>query len=192
LVDRAFFAALAGLLAPERRAGLIVLPGTLLLWHRDLARRRWCYPHRGLGRPATEVATRDLIVRLARENPRWGYQRISGELAKLAITISPSTVRRIVISAGLKPAPRRDGPTWREFLHAQAAGILACDFFCVDTIRLRRVYVLFFIELETRRVHLAGITEHPTGSWVAQQARNLALTDTLDRSPFLIRDRDTI
>jgi putative transposase len=147
--------------------------------------------HRAQGRPATEAATRDLIVRLARENPRWGYQRISGELAKLTIIVSPCTVRRIMISAGLKPAPRRDGPTWREFLHAQAAGILACDFFCVDTILLRRVYVLFFIELETRRVHLAGITRNPTGQWVAQHARNLAVAGTLDRFRFLIRDRDS-
>jgi putative transposase len=143
------------------------------------------------GPTATEAATRDLIVRLARESPRWGYQRISGELAKLAITISPSTVRRIMISAGLKPAPRRVGPTWREFLHAQAAGILACDFFCADTILLRRVYVLFFIELETRRVHLAGITRNPTGRWVAQQACNLALAGVLDRFRSLIRDRDS-
>jgi putative transposase len=189
--DRAFFSALARLLSPGRRAGLIVSPATLLRWHRDLARKRWCHPHRAQGRPPTEAATRDLIVRLARENPRWGYQRISGELAKLAITISPSTVRRIMISAGLKPAPRRDGPTWREFLHVQAAGILACDFFCVDTILLRRVYVLFFIELETRRVHLAGITRNPTGQWVAQQARNLALAGVLDRFRLLIRDRDS-
>jgi hypothetical protein len=161
-----------------------VSPATLLRWHRDLARKRWCHPHRYPGRPPTAAATRDLILRLARENPRWGYQRITGELAKLAITVSPSTVRRIMISAGSKPAPRRDGPTWREFLHAQAAGILACDFFCVDTILLRRVYVLFFIELETRRVHLAGITENPTSSWVAQQARNLAVAGMLDRVQF--------
>jgi Homeodomain-like domain len=187
--DRAFFSALAGPLAPDRRAGLIVSPATLLRWHRGLARKRWCHPHRAQGRPAIETATRDLIVRLARENPRWGYQRISGELAKLAITVSPSTVRRIMISAGLKPAPRRDGPTWREFLHAQAAGIRACDVCCVDTVLLRRVYVLFFIELETRRVHLAGITPSPTGSWVAKQARNLALAGMLDRCRFLIRDR---
>ena len=164
---------------------------TLLRWHRDLASKRWCHPQRGPGRPATTTETRDLIRRLARENPRWGYQRISGELAKLAITVSPCTVRRIMVGVGLKPAPRRDGPTWREFLHSQAAGILAHDFFRVDTVLLRRVYVLFFIEFETRRVHLAGITRNPTGSWVAQQARNLALACTLDRCRFLLRDRDS-
>jgi putative transposase len=114
-------------------------------------------------------------LRVARENPRWGYPRISGELAKLGITASPRTVRRKLLSAGVKPAPRRDGPTWRQFLHAQAPGIIARDFFCVDTILLHRVNVLFFIELDTRRVHLEGITRTATGAWVAQQVRNLAI-----------------
>ena len=162
--DRALLAALARLLRPNRRHGLIVTPATLLRWHRELARRRWRHAHRGPGRPPLDAEIRALIVRVARENPRWGYPRIVGELAKLAISVSPSSVRRVLLRAGLKPAPRRDGPTWREFLHAQAAGILACDFFCVDTILLRRIYVLFFIEIETRRVHLAGITRNPTGS----------------------------
>ena len=107
--DRAFYSALAGLLSPERRAGLIVSRATLVRWHRDLARKRWCHPSRDPGRPATATATRDLIMRLARENPGWGHQRISGELAKLTITVSPSTVRRIMVSIGLRPstAPRR-------------------------------------------------------------------------------------
>jgi putative transposase len=125
------------------------------------------------------------------ENPRWGYPRIAGELAKLGISVAPSTVRRVLLRAGLNPAPRRDGPTWRQFLHAQATGILACDFFCVETILLRRIYVLFFIEVGTRRVHLAGSTANPTGAWVAQQARNLALEATLIPFRFLIRDRDS-
>ncbi len=137
------------------------------------------------------MATCGLILRLARENPRWGYQRISGELAKLSISGSAASVRRVLLRAGMTPAPRRGGPTWREFLDAQADGILACDFFCVDTILLRRVYVLFFIEIQTRRVHLAGVTRSPNGAWVTQQARNLAIGGVLERCSFLIRDRDT-
>lgn len=147
--------------------------------------------HRRPGRPPIATETRELILRLARENPRWGHPRIVGELAKLGTHVSPSTVRRVLLCAGLRPAPRRDGPTWREFLHAQAAGILACDFFSVDTIGLRRIYVLFFIEIDTRRVHLAGISQRPSGTWVAQQARNLALEATLVPFRFLIRDRDS-
>ena len=172
--DRALLAALARLLPADRRVGLVVTPTTLVRWHRDLARRRWRHPHRGSGRPPVEPDTRALIVRLARENPRWGYPRISGELAKLGVIVSTSTVQRVLRAARLKPAPRRHGPTWRQFLRAQASGVLACDFFCVDTILLRRLYVLFFIEHETRRVHLAGISANPTGAWVTQQARNLA------------------
>ena len=131
------------------------------------------------------------MLRLARENPRWGYQRIAGELKKLGLRVSPSTVRRLLAHAGLGPAPRRSGPSWREFLRAQAASIVACDFFTVDTALLRRYYVLFFIELQTRRVHLAGATTNPDGRWVAQQARNLSLTAALDDITFLIRDRDS-
>jgi putative transposase len=186
--DRAFFSALARLLEPKRRAGLIMTPATLVRWHRDIARKRWRHPRRSPGRPPIATETRNLILRLARENPRWGYPRSVGELVKLAISVSPSSVRRVLHCAGLKPAPRRDRPTWREFLHSQTAGILACDFFCVDTVLLRRIYVLFFSELETRRVHLAGSTQNPTGSWVAQQARNLALAGTLDRVRLLIGD----
>jgi hypothetical protein len=113
---------------------------------------------------------------LARENPRWGYPRIAGELLKLGVHVSPSTVRRLLLAAGLKLAPRRSGPSWREFLRQQAASVLACDFFTVETITLRRYYVLFFIELGSRRVYLAGCTTNPTGAWVAQQARNLSFT----------------
>jgi putative transposase len=130
------------------------------------------------------------VLRLARENPRWGYQRIAGELHKLGVRVSPSTVRRLLAHAGLGPAPRRSGPSWRGFLRAQAASIVACDFFTVDTALLRRYYVLFFIELRTRRVHLAGVTANPDGRWVAQQARNLSLTAALGDIAFLIRDRD--
>jgi hypothetical protein len=128
---------------------------------------------------------------LARENQRWGYPRIAGELLKLGIRVSPSTVRRLLLTAGLRPAPRSTGPSWREFLRQQAASTLACDFFTVETITLRRYYVLFFIELGNRRVHLAGCTTNPTGGWVTQQARNLGFSGVLERMRFLIHDRDS-
>jgi hypothetical protein len=159
-------------------------------WHREIARRRWHAPCRRRGRPAIDAQARELIVRLARENPRWGYQRIVGELAKVGIAVSTTTVRRTLARSGFTPAPRRDGPTWREFLHALAGGVLACDFFCVDTILLRRVYVLFFIELTTRRIHVARVTRSPHGAWVTQQARNLAISGVLEPFSLLIRDRD--
>jgi transposase InsO family protein len=134
---------------------------------------------------------RELVLRLARGNPRWGYQRIAGELLKLGRRVSASTVRRLLLAAGLEPAPRREGPSWRDFLRLQAASTLACDFFTVETISLRRFYVLFFIELESRRVHLAGCTTNPTGSWVTQQARNLSFSGVFERMRFLIHDRDS-
>ncbi len=134
---------------------------------------------------------RELVLRLARENPRWGYQRIAGELLKLGRRVSPSTVRRLLLAAGLEPAPRRKGPSWRDFLRQQAASMLACDFFTVEIISLRRFYVLFFIELESRRVHLAGCTTNPTGTWVTQQARNLGFGGVFERMRFLIHDRDS-
>lgn len=126
-----------------------------------------------MGRPPVPDRVQQLIVRLARENPRWGYQRIRGELLRLGCQISASSISRVLQARGIDPAPRRMATTWRVFLRQQAAGIIACDFFTVDTVFLRRVYVLFFIELGSRPVHLAGVTDHPTGLWVAQQARNL-------------------
>ncbi len=189
--DRAFLAALSRLLPRRRCPGLIVTPQTLLRWHRELVRRRWTQPQRTGGRPPVERRVRELVLRLARENPRWGYPRIAGELLKLGVRISPSTVRRLLLAAGLTPAPRRSGPSWREFLRQQAASVLACDFFTVETISLRRYYVLFFIELGSRRVHLAGCTTNPTGAWVTQQARNLSFTGLLERTRFLIHDRDS-
>ena len=134
---------------------------------------------------------RELVLRLARENPRWGYPRIAGELLKLGRRVSASTVRRLLLAAGLEPAPRREGPNWRDFLRRQAASMLACDFFTVETISLRRFYVLFFIGIESRRVHLAGCTANPTGAWVTQQARNLSFTGVFERMRFLIHDRDS-
>ena len=130
-------------------------------------------------------------MRLARENPRWGHRRISGELGKLGLRVSPTTVRRLLARVGLGPAPRRSGPSWREFLRSQAASIVACDFFTVETVLLRRYYVLFFIGHATRRVWFAGCTANPTGAWVTQQARNLGL-DVADQAlRLLIRDRDS-
>jgi len=130
-------------------------------------------------------------LRLARENPRWGHRRICGELAKLGLQASPTSIRRLLARARLGPAPRRSGPSWREFLQAQAASIVACDFLTVETLFLRRYYVLFFIEHASRRVWLAGCTTNPDGGWVTQQARNLSFTGLLERTRFLIRDRDS-
>jgi transposase InsO family protein len=137
--------------------------------------------------------TVQLVLRLARENPNWGYRRIHGELATMGVVLAPSSVWAILRRHGVDPSPRRFGPTWSEFLRAQATTILACDFFHVDTVLLRRLYVLFFTEADTRRVHVSGITANPGGEWVAQQARNLsfALVEQGRPTKFLIRDRDT-
>jgi putative transposase len=170
---------------------LVVKPQTLLRWHRELVRRKWTQPRRAPGRPPTDDRIRQLVLRFARENPRWGYPRIAGELRKLGLRVSPSTVRRILLGNGVAPAPRPSGPSWSQFLRQQATTMLACDFFTVETLSLRRFYVLFFIELESRRVHLAGCTTSPTGDWVTQQARNLSFTGLFDRMRFLIHDRDS-
>jgi putative transposase len=190
--DRAVLAALSRLLPRARWPVFLVRPETLLRWHRRMVRRRWTYPRTRTGRPVLPEDIQQLIVRLARENPRWGYQRIHGEILRLGRRVSASSIRRVLRLHGLDPAPRRAPTSWRSFLRQQAAGILACDFFTVDTVFLRRVYALFFIELGSRRVHLAGVTAHPTGWWVAQQARNLAavLGDQAAAFKFLIRDRD--
>src|SRR5436309_4259026 len=192
--DRALLAAFSRVL-PRRawKTSLFVTPATLMRWHRELVARRWTYPHRRPGRPPTRAEVRALVVRLARENPGWGYRRIQGELVGLGIKLAASTVWTILKEAGIEPAPRRLEPNWSEFLRAQAASILECDFLTVDTLFLKRFYVLFFIELATRRVHLAGITTNPDGRWVTQQARNLLmeLEDENARPRFLIRDRDS-
>jgi putative transposase len=192
--DRAVLSALARLLPRGRlrQLRLIVSTRTVLRWHADLVRKRWAYSRRVPGRPRTAQAIRALAVEMARDNPGWGYRRIHGELTGLGYTLAPSTVWQILKEAGIDPAPRRAGQTWRAFLEAQAKTILAADFFHVDTVFLRRLYVLFFIEHGTRRVHLAGITAHPTGAWVTQQARNLLmnLEDHAGGLKFLIRDRD--
>jgi putative transposase len=189
--DRASLSALARLLPPRRRDGLVVSPQTLLRWHRELVRRKWKQPRRTRGRPPVDDPVRQLVLRLARENPHWGYPRIAGELLKLGLRVSPSTVRRILLANQLGAAPRRAGPSWRQFLRQQAATMLACDFFTVETLSLRRLYVLFFVELESRRVHFAGCTANPSAAWVTQQARNLSFTGLFDRMRFLIHDRDS-
>jgi putative transposase len=192
--DRALLAAFGRVLARERwKSSVFVRPATLLRWHRELVARGWTYPHRRPGRPLTSPEVRGLVVRMAQENPGWGYRRIQGELLGLGIKLAASTVWMILKEAGIEPAPRRLEQSWAEFLRQQAASILECDFFTVDTLFLRRFYVLFFVELATRRVHLAGITTNPDGRWVTQQARNLLmrLGDDGVRPRFLIRDRDS-
>ena len=171
-----------------------VRPETLLRWHRELVRRKWAAfgKRRGPGRPPVVAEIRELVLRLARENPRWGYQRIRGELLKLGHEVSATAIRGVLRRHRVPPAPRRAGLAWPTFLRAHAAGLLACDFFSVETVRLQILYVLFFREVGTRRVFLAGCTAHPTAAWVTQQARNVCedLDAAGSRPALLIRDRD--
>ena len=180
--DRVFLAALSRMLPRERWGSVFVRPETIRRWHRSLRARHWTYPHRRPGRPATDAGVRAPIVRLVRENPGWGYRRIQRELAGLGVQIAASTVWSILQQAGIEPAPRRSAETWQQFLRAQASGIVACDFFAVDTVLLRRLYALGFIEIATRQVYLAGITANPTGEWATQQARNICETSSTRRS----------
>ena len=191
--DRLWLAALSRLI-PRRRWGEVfgVTPATLLAWHRRLVTRSWDYTSRRRpGRPPTAAAIRKLVIRIATDNPAWGHRRVQGELVKLGHPIAASTVWQILHDAGIDPAPRRSGPTWKQFLTAQACGILAADFVHVDTVLLRRLYALIVIEHGTRRVHLAGITANPDGVWTTQAAGNF-LMDLVERGTsvkFLIRDR---
>ncbi len=191
--DRAVLAGLARLLPRQRLGRFFVQPETLLRWHRELVAKRWTYPPGQPGRPRIPEGTTSLVFRLAKENPTWGYRRIHGELTTMGTTIAPSSVWEILKRHGIEPSPRRSGPTWAEFLSAQAKGLMACDFFHVDTVLLRRLYVLVFIHHDTRFVRIAGVTANPVTGWVTQQARNLStdLADQADAVKFLIRDRDT-
>ena len=191
--DRALLAAMSQALPRRAWAAFSVRPETLLRWHRQLVARRWTYPRRKPGRPPLARPRRDLILRLARENPHWGYQRIAGELKRLGLAVSPTTVRKVLSVAGVPPAPERGRQSWGSFLRQQAASTLACDFFTIETLALQRIYVLFFISLATRRLELIACTANPDSAWVTQQARNLVmqLGEQGRRFELLIHDRDT-
>jgi putative transposase len=170
--DRLLLAALSRVLPRPSWQAFLVTPETLLRWHRRIIARRWTYPYRRPGRPPLEPSVSELILRLARENSHWGYARIVGELRKLGITVSATPVRNVLRRAGVPPAPERGASSWRAFLRQHGNAILACDLFTVDTVWLRRLYVLFFVSIGTRRVELVACTTNPGTAWMIQQARN--------------------
>src|SRR5680860_706061 len=188
--DRTILAILSGAITRARLKDvlLIVQPATVIAWHRRLVARHWTYPHTmPRGRPPTLQGPRHLAIRLATENPTWGYRRVHGALARLGYRIAASTVWTILRAAGIGPTPERTRPTWAQFIRSEAKGILATDFACVDSATLRRFHVLFFIEIGSRRVHLGGITTNPTGPWTTQAARNFLMN--IDRQfRFVIHD----
>jgi putative transposase len=189
--DRALLAALSRSIPRPALASFSVRPETLLRWHRQLVARSWTYSHQKAGRPPLERSLRELILRLARENPHWGYKRLVGELKGLGISVSATSVRKVLLAAGLRPAPERRHSSWRAFLQAEATSLLACDFLTVETAFLQRIYVLFFISLATRRIEYVACSANPDGRWVTQQARNLVM-QLGDEQPFrfLVHDRD--
>jgi putative transposase len=190
--DRLLLAALSQVLPRRSWNAFSVRPETLLRWHRRMIARRWTYPHRRPGRPPIGCEVRELVLRLARENASWGYLRIAGELRKLGIAVSATSVRNILVGAGVPPAPRRDSQSWRSFLRAHGESILACDYFTVDTVWLRRLHVLVFLSIGSRRIEYFACTSRPNTAWTLQQARNLLmdLDDRDRRVRFLIHDRD--
>jgi putative transposase len=193
-LDKLFLTAISRILPRERWSSFVVTPATLLRWHRELVRRKWTYKAARTGRPPIDPEMRELVIRMAKENPRWGYIRIQGECRKLGIQLGASTIKRLLLREGLGPAPRRDGPSWSEFLRSQTTGIVACDFFAVETMLLRRLYVLFFLELSTRKLHVVPATRNPDAKFVTQQARNLVAFELDQRDEpvrFLIRDHDS-
>jgi putative transposase len=191
--DRLVLAALSRVMPRRSWRAFVVTPETLLRWHRRIVAWRWTYPHRRPGRPPVDVDVRQLILRLARENSHWGYVRIVGELRKLGIIVSATLVRNVLARAGIPPAPERAAPSWRSFLRQHGNTILACDLFTVDTVWLRRLYVLFFVSIGTRRVEYVACTSTPDAAWMTQQARNLLmdLDERSQRPRFLIHNRDT-
>src|SRR5256885_4323292 len=185
-IDRLFLSAASRLLPRARWQSVVVTPATLLRWHRRLVAKRWTVA-RPVGRPPMRREIRDLVLRLARENPQWGYPRIVGELKGLGITVSATTVRAWLRAAGLGPVGKRGKTTWREFVRAHRESLLAVDFFTVEAVWLQRLYVLFFIALGSRRVHVAGCTANPNAPWVIQQARQLSWTVAERAEPEVIR-----
>jgi transposase InsO family protein len=193
-LDKLFLAAASRILPRERWSSFVVTPTILLRWDRELVRRKWTYRAKRTGRPTIDPEVRELVIRMAKDNPRWGYVRIQGECRKLGIQVGASTIKRLLLREGLGPAPRRVGPSWSEFLRSQAEGVLACDFFTIETILLRTFYVLFFIEIATRKLHVTPSTRNPDAGFVTEQARNLVAFDLDERDEpvrFLIRDRDS-
>jgi hypothetical protein len=192
LHDRLLLAACSRMLPRRSWNAFSARPETLLSWHRRLVARRWTHPRRRPGRPPISRDVRELILRLARENSSWGYLRIAGELRKLGMKVSATSVRNILTNAGVPPARQRDSQSWRSFLRAHAESILACDFFTVDTVWVRRLYVLVFISIGSRRIEYLACTSKPNTAWMLQQARNLLMQlDDSDRQVrFLIHDRD--
>ncbi|WP_421106408.1 integrase core domain-containing protein [Streptomyces sp. NEAU-S77] len=192
--DRAVMAALLRMIVSKQRrsqVALLISPRSVLRWHARLIAWKWTYPSRSPGRPPKPAALRQLVLRLAKENPGWGYRRVHGELLGLGRDVAASTVWTILKQAGIDPSPQRMDRSWAAFLKAQASAIVATDLFHIDTVFLRRWFVLFFINHGTRQVHIAGITRHPTGPWVTQQARDylMDLGDHAESIKCLIRDR---